>query len=209
MAPHPARSLPFAPVPLAAAPAVRSFPVGPAALVPPGAVRAGSVVVCEGPAAVSLALTVVAGPSADGAWVAVLGFPVLGLAAAAEAGVALERMVAVDRRDGGSWADVLAAAIDGFDVVLVGPGVRGITPTVARRVVARATARGAFLVTIDTAPFGADLHLGTVADEWTGPERGTVARARRVVAELAGRRVPRGRRAEVWLAGRPPVARIG
>jgi len=75
----------------------RTLPLLPvlAALVPQGALQRGNVVGCDGDAAVSLVLAVAAGPSQQGAWVAVAGLPTLGLAASAEAGVVLERLVAV------------------------------------------------------------------------------------------------------------------
>ena len=179
-------------------------------LVPQGAVQRGSVVGCEGGAAVSLALAFAAGPSQEGAWVAVAGLPGLGLAAAAEAGVVLERLVAVTEPvaadgtpepfDDTRWADLLAACIDGFDVVVLGPGTRHVRQGTARRLVARLQARGAVAVTVGAPVFGPDLRLHGAAPQWVGLGEGHgVARGRRLEVSLSGRRVPRDRHAVCWL----------
>lgn len=174
------------------------------------AVQRGSVVACEGPAAVSLALAVAAGPSAAGAWVGVAGLPSLGLDAAAEAGIDLARLVAVvepDRFDGLHWAELLAAMVDGFDVLLLGPGLQRLSASTARRIVARLQSRGAVAVTVGAPVFGADLRLRSTAVRWQGLGEGHgVARARAVGVELTGRRVPSTRRTDLWLPavdGRP------
>lgn len=198
----------------------RTLPLLPvlAAMVPQGAVQRGSVVGCEGGAAVSLALAVAAGPSQHGAWVAVAGLPTLGLAAAAEAGVVLERLVAVTEPvdaqgavrpfDDEVWADLLATCIDGFDVVVLGPGTQQVRPATARRLVARLQARGAVAVQVGAPVFGADLRFECTATEWSGLGDGHgVAEARRARLELSGRRVPRARRAECWLPAADGLAR--
>lgn len=174
------------------------------ALLPTATVQRGSVVGCAGAAAVSLALAVAAGPSQHGAWVAVAGMPMLGLAAAAEAGVALERLVAVTEPaaafDDAMWADLLAACIDGFDVVLLGPGTQQVRPGTARRLIARLQSRGAVAITVGAPVFGADLRFECVTSSWAGLGEGHgVARERRTLVELTGRRVPRPRRAEYCL----------
>ena len=174
----------------------------------PHGLQRGSVVGCEGPAAVSLALALAAGPSRQGAWVGVAGLPALGVAAAEEAGVALERLVLVvePRVDGRpswrdeQWGDVLAAMVDGFDVLLLGPGVAGARPATLRRVLARLQARGAVAVVAGAPSVPADLRLRAEGVVWSGLGEGYgVARDRRVEVTLDGRRVPRARRAEWWL----------
>ena len=176
-----------------------------ASLVPGATVQRGSTIGCSGPAAVSVALAVAAGPVAEGAWIAVAGLPALGVRAAVELGVAVERLVLVAEPPGGldegRWADVVAAMIDGFDVVLLGPGARRIRPAVARRLRTRVQSRGALLVTVGQFEgFGSDLQLLTGGIEWEGLGEGHgVARARQVEVELHGRRVPQARRATWWL----------
>jgi hypothetical protein len=184
----------------------RTLPLLPvfATLLPQAAVQRGSVVACHGVAAMSLALALAAGPSQQGAWVGVAGLPTLGLPAAAEAGVVLERLVAVAEPEApwtdALWADLLAALIDGFDLVVLGPGVQQLRPGTARRLMARVQARGAVAVTVGAPVFGADLRFECAAAEWAGLGQGHgVAQRRRVEVSLSGRRVPRERRTALWL----------
>jgi hypothetical protein len=189
------------------------LPVLPAleALVP--GLRRGSTLSVDGPAATSLALAAASGPSQDGAWVAAVGFPSLGLLAAAELGVALERLVLVadpgagDDGDEAAWPSVVAALVDAFEVVLVHAG-RRVRAADGRRLVARTRERGAVLVqvgaeraTASVWPEGADAALTVVDATWEGLGEGHGhLRARRVVVEAGGRRgSARPRRAELWL----------
>jgi hypothetical protein len=158
----------------------------------------GTTVATQGHAAVSLALALAAGPSAEGAWVAVAGLAELGIRAATEMGVAAERLVMV--RGDAPWVDVVAAMVDGFDVVLVGPGVGRLAPGAVRRLQARAQQRGAVLIAAGPTPFAADVQLCAQHDRWVGLGQGHgVAVGRHVRIELTGRRVPRPRHATVWL----------
>lgn len=184
----------------------RVLPVHPAlhGLWPQGLQR-GTVVGCAGPAAVSLALAVAAGPSQEGAWVFVAGLPTLGLAAAGELGIALDRLVHAlepedEPWDDGLWGDVLGAAVDGFDVVLLGPGAARVRPGTVRRVAARLQARGAVAIVVEVPAFATDVVVRARDVRWHGLGDGHgVARARHVAAMLDGRRVPRPRHAELWL----------
>jgi hypothetical protein len=170
-------------------------------LVPQCALQRGSVVSCHGAAAVSLALAVAAGPSQEGAWVGVVGFPTLGLAAAAEAGVVLERLVAVTGEfSDAQWADLLAACIDGFDVVVLGPGTQAVRPATVRRLLARLQSRGAVAVTVGAPAFGSDLRFDCAESVWVGWGLGHgVAQGRVARVTLSGRRVPRTREARLWV----------
>jgi hypothetical protein len=175
-------------------------------VVPGGVLRRGSVVGVSSPpgqggGATSLALALAAGPSAAGSWVAAVGFPSLGLAAAAELGVAFERLVVVAPPDPGSWATVVAALVDGFDVVLVRAG-RSLRPGDARRLVARARERGTVLVPVGEWRADApDVSLVVTSSRWEGLGDGHGhLRARRVTIEVGGRReAARQRTVELWL----------
>ncbi|PLS74761.1 MAG: hypothetical protein CYG61_10595, partial [Actinobacteria bacterium] len=141
----------------------RLLPVVPAleGLFPGGGVRRGSTVAVAG--STSLALAVLAGPSAAGSWCAAVGLPALGLLAAAEMGMALDRLALVPA-PGSEWPTVVAAMLDALDVVVVGTGTgegRRVRPADARRLVARARERGAVLVVLG-AWEGADLRLSVV-----------------------------------------------
>jgi hypothetical protein len=175
-----------------------------AELVPDG-VQRGATIGCVGPAAVSLAMAVAAGPVGRGAWVGVAGVPTFGMRAAAELGVAAERLVLVTEAPGGfaegQWADVIAAMIDGFDVVVLGAGVRRVRAAVARRLQSRVQQRGALLVTVGVLDgFGCDLQFAADQPVWEGLGDGHgVATSRRVEVELRGRRMPRPRHSTMFL----------
>ena len=181
-------------------------------LFPGGAVQRGVTVGCTGPAAVSLAMAVAAGPVCAGSWAAMAGMPALGLRAVTELGVAADRLVLVGEPpgglDAGRWADAVAAMIDGFDVVVLGPRLR-MRAAVARRLQSRAQSRGAVLVTAGVLDgFGCDLQLASGAQQWDGLGDGHgVATARRVEVELRGRRVPRPQRTVLWLPDAAGVLR--
>jgi hypothetical protein len=90
-----------------------------ATLLPEG-LRRGATTVVTG--STSLVLVMLAHACAGGAWAAVVGQPTVGMLAAAQAGVSLERLAVVPR-PGLESPTVLAALLDGVDVVVVGPEV--------------------------------------------------------------------------------------
>jgi hypothetical protein len=188
---------------------------GLADLVPEGGLQRGSTVVVEGgPGATSLALALAAGPSAAGGWVAVVGRPDLGLAAAVEAGIVAERLVLVAEPPRDQWATVVAALVGAVDVVLAGPQRVGAAD--ARRLAARARERGTVLVQVAPGPgrsasgrsasgrgagLEVDLRWTVTEVEWQGLGQGHGhLRSRRIAVEATGRRrAARPRRAELWL----------
>lgn len=184
----------------------RMLPVLPelAPLVPGGGLRRGSVIATSGVAATSLALALAAGPTVAGAWLGVVGMPSLGILAAAELGVAIERLFLVAAPPPGQWAEIVAAVADGAEIVLVAPpaGIRGAD---ARRVQSRLASRGAVLVLAGTqgaGAFPADLRLHATVAVWEGIEPGAGRLlARRVTIEATGRRVARPVSRELLLPG--------
>ena len=125
------------------------LPVLPAleGLLPGGGLRRGATVSVGSSVggATSLALALVAEASQQGSWVAAVGVPSLGLVAADELGVALERLVLVAAPERDAWGGVVAALVDGFDLVVLHAGRTGVRTADARRLVARARERGAVL----------------------------------------------------------------
>jgi len=113
----------------------------------------------------SLVLTLLAHACSGGAWAAVVGQPTIGLLAAAQAGVALDRLALVPR-PGAEAVGVLAALVDGVDVVVVGPGVT-LGEADRRRLSARARERGAVLLPT-VAWAGASTVLTVEHARWTG-----------------------------------------
>lgn len=180
-------------------------------LMPDRGLRRGSLVQIDGVhAATSLTLATLAGPTRAGSWVACVGVGGLGWVAAQEAGVDLERLVVVHTPDR-SWAKVVAALVDAFDVVLCGPD-RVPSASEARQLRARARERGAVLVVLATRPGATaarrswpmpDVGLQVVGARWQGLGQGWGhLRSRVVTVEVGGRggAVP-GRRGELLLPG--------
>lgn len=190
----------------------RLLPVSPplAGLLPGGGLRRGSTVAVVD--STSLALALLAGPSAAGSWCAVVGVPTLGPAAAAEAGVDTARLAVVPA-PGREWAAVVAALLDGLDVVAVCPPGRSLRDGDARRLAARARERGAVLVPLGRWD-GADVRLSVASSSWEGVEGGAghlSARLVEVVADGRGAAV-RSRRGRLWLPsadGRATSADVG
>ncbi|GAA3546192.1 hypothetical protein AFL01nite_24690 [Aeromicrobium flavum] len=136
--------------------------------------------------AMSLALLLLAGPSRDGAWCAMVGTERVGFEAAAALGVDLDRMVWVPDA-GADPASVLGALVDAVGVVMVG----GVTLP-EREVVrlrARLHRRQSVLVAVGDWP-RADARLRLRDTAWTGPQDGhghLVARQATVEVERGGR----------------------
>jgi hypothetical protein len=178
----------------------RTLPVLPALadLLPEGGLRRGSTVAVSG--ATSLALALLAGPSQAGSWCAAVGLPSLGLVAAAEVGIALERFPLV-ARPGDDWQAVVAALVDAVDVVLVCLP-RHVRSGDARRLAAKARDRGAVLITTGgSGLFAADVRLSVASAAWKGVGNGHGhLRARRMDVVATGRgAAARERRVSLWL----------
>ncbi|MEV1291263.1 hypothetical protein [Pseudonocardia sp. NPDC049635] len=172
-------------------------------LLPGGGLRRGSTVaVGAGAGAGSLLFALLAAASAEGAWAGVVGRPGLGVTAAAESGVRLDRLALVPD-PGVDVVPVTAALLDGLDLVVVaGPERAGLRAADRQRLAARARQRGAVLLALGTWP-GADLRLHCERPRWEGAGRGTGRlRARRVEVRAHGRGIgPAGRGVEVLLPG--------
>jgi hypothetical protein len=161
------------------------------------------------PGATSLLLALLAAASGSGSWCAVVGVPTLGVAAAAELGIALDRLALVPN-PGPDWPAVVAALLEGIDIVVTAvPGP--VSASVTSRLAARARQRGTVLVCYG--PWtGADLTLDAVRSVWQGlgTGRGRL-RCRRLTVQARGRgAATRPRRVDLWLPGLggvlPPVA---
>lgn len=170
-----------------------------------GLVR-GRSLVCSGPAATSLALALVAPAVASGSWLAAIDVPAVGLDAANEFGVVLERVVAVrtDLLDQqvARWSDVVAAAADGFDLLITRVPV-GVSPTAARKVVTRLRQRDVVMLVLgDPGALSCDgvLDAGIVAWEGLGDGHGHLQQ-RHLVVEASGRRLHGRRRCRLALPG--------
>jgi hypothetical protein len=143
-----------------------------------------------------LALALLAGASADGAWCAIAGVPEAGVLAAAELGLDTERMLLVPD-PGDAWPEVVASLFDGCELVLLRPP--GQPPAQVRKRLGAALRRrrGVLLVAGDWP--GAQLGLRVTARRWTGLGDGH-GRLRACLAEvMADGRGPAARPATRWL----------
>lgn len=177
-------------------------------LLPGGGLRRGGTVVVDG--SLALALALVAGASAAGSWVVAVGLPDLGVVAAAEAGIVLERLALIPGVRAAVLGTVVAALLDAIDVVLVRPPAR-LPAAVARRLAARARERRSVLLPVGGSwPIPPDLRLAVTASQWEGLGKGSGhLEARKVEVAATGRgAAARERRATLWLPG-PDAAEEG
>ena len=161
---------------------------------------AGSGVSLAGSGSTSLLLALLAAASSAGSWCAVVGVPALGALAAAESGIALDRLALVPN-PGPEWPTVVAALIDGVDVVVIAvPGQ--VSGSITSRLVARARQRGCVLM-----PYGrwdgADVTLQVVQGRWEGLGAGHGRLRRRKVTVIARGRGAAARPKEItmWMPG--------
>jgi hypothetical protein len=174
-----------------------------------GLVR-GRTLACSGTAATSLALALAAPAVAAGSWLATIDVPTIGLDAASEFGIALERVVAVRTGDAAKsgtplaarWPDVVAAAADGFDLLITRvPG--DASPAAIRKVATRVRQRNVVMLVLgDPGPLSCDGVLDADAARWMGLGDGHGHLQRRqLVVEASGRRVHGRRRCQLALPG--------
>jgi len=184
----------------------RVLPVDPAlaGLFPEHGLRRGSVIGISGRGGVgSLVFALLARPLAKGSWGAVVGIPELGMEAAAETGVRLDRLVLIPRPST-SWPDVVATLLDAIDLVVLRPPAR-CSPSLAHKLVARARERGCVLVVAQPAsvvtgragwcswPGPLEVALEVEPMRWQGLGYGFGTLSMREVAiRTSGRRVSTG-----------------
>jgi hypothetical protein len=167
-------------------------------LLPGGGLRRGSVAQA-GPWSL-LCVALAAGASAAGAWCAVVGLPQAGMMAAAEVGLDPARTLLVPD-PGEGWPQVVAALLDGCELVLLRPPDRP-SAQIRRRLEAAMRRSGSVLVVAGDWE-GAQARLFITDQEWEGigPGHGRLrARRARVVADGRGAAAqPRAR--WLWLPG--------
>ena len=142
-----------------------TLPVLPALreLLPRGGLARGSVVsVAEFGL---LALALVAGASADGAWCGIAGVPEAGVLAAAGLGLDPERTLLVPD-PGEGWPQVVASLLDGCELVVLRPPAQAPAQVRQRLEATLRRSRGVLLVTGDWP--GAQVRLRVITQGWTG-----------------------------------------
>jgi hypothetical protein len=114
-------------------------------------------------------LTQIISATQSAGWVAIVGWPQLGVLHMDGAGVDLERtMIIPEVHD--KAASVIAGLLDGFDQVVIGPHI-DLTPGERRQLLARARRNESTLLT-RTAWDGTALQLRATAVKWSGPDHG-------------------------------------
>jgi len=159
----------------------------------------------------SLAALLMAGPSVDGAWCAVVGTGELGVEAAAMFGVDLDRVVVVPE-PGEAWLEVVAALVDVLGLVVVRPPLstssKGVVPSPkdVSRLSARLRTRGSVLVVWGDWP-RCDARLGLADVEWHGAGWGNGhLKARQATVEVRKGTAPAVQR-RLWLPDDHLIAR--
>ena len=171
-------------------------------LLPERGLRRGSTIAVRGDGSCALAIALTAEVSRTGGWVVGVGVPTLGLSAALEVGVALQRWAFVDD-PGDEAAEVVNALVSGVDLIVVGPAVR-LRLSHTRRLMARLRERGTSVIQITPDPaasLAADLTIEIEQSCWTGVEWGHGRlRARRAEVVTTGRgAAARPRRLTLWM----------
>lgn len=178
-------------------------------LLPDSGLVRGRIVRCSGDAGLSLALSLCSLATQQGSWLGVVGVDNLGLVSAVEHGIALERTVLVHPpKTSREWSITVAAAIEGFDLLIVAVPER-LSVSDARRVQTRLQSRRAVMIIIDNTPlsqsrstsdpngaqqFLADVVLDTRTKSWSGVNGGAgYLQHRDVRIRVSGRRVARER----------------
>lgn len=154
------------------------------AILPGQGLQRGSIVRVEGvpgSGATSLVLSLLAAATAAGEWAAVVDADgVLGGLAAAEAGLALDRLAVVRNIPAALYGRVVATLLEGVPVV--GATIpRGLRLSDARRLEARARERAAILVATGSWPGESSLRLRAEHVSWSGLGRDEGLLAERVL----------------------------
>ncbi len=164
------------------------------ALLPEGLPR-GRAVSVNG--STSLLLALAGQASQQGAWVAAVGMPTVGVVAARRRGIDLARLALVPS-PGVQAAAVIALCLEGVDVVMVGERLALSGPD-RRRLTSRAREQGALL--LSASPWeGAEVSLDVERVRWSGLGAGDGRlRGREATVAVTGRRLGAPRHVQVAL----------
>lgn len=163
-------------------------------LFPAGGLERGHVYSCRGDAWLSVMYAMIARPTQEGSWVAVVNLDFMAPLSASEHGVALHRVLCVDAgHDAGVWTQVVGACIDGVDVVVVHrPQCHSGD---IRRLEARMKAHGTIMIVVgDPGLFSPAFVLSTQTKDW---QFSTHLSRRLVHVSASGRRLHQPRHCDV------------
>ena len=170
---------------------VLQVPAPLAAVLPRHGLARGSVVSLQGQGSSSLLFALLSGPRSS--WSALVGMPDIGMLAASEFGIDLDRVVLVPE-PGPDVLQVLSILVDGVDMVAVTLPPRARPgPGRLRVITGRLRKRGAVLLSMGSWP-GADLVLTSRWQGWAGLGQGHGRlRERELVVDVSGRGAAAGR----------------
>jgi hypothetical protein len=159
-------------------------------MVPSGQLQRGSNLAVHGVGATSFALALAGEAVRNGSFLAIIAPPTFGLGACIDFDVPLRRVVQFSLTEASSWAQVVAAVIEGFDIVMLADAQR-VSAGQTRKLIARNRERGSVLLRVGGPawPDAADLRFDVGEPAWTGLGAGHGhLQARQVAVQVAGRR---------------------
>ena len=160
-------------------------------LFPWGGLQRGTTFGVSGTGSWSLAMAVMAESLGAQGWLAIVGAPSFGLAAASDFGVRLDRVLVIEEPGRSRWGAVVSSLLESVDLVAIAPDAQVGTRD-ARRLAARAREQESVLVHLDGGrswPTGLDNTLSVTPDGWEGLGQGFGhLQARRSTVSAVGRR---------------------
>ncbi|MEZ5340097.1 MAG: hypothetical protein R2706_01230 [Acidimicrobiales bacterium] len=174
-------------------------------LFPWGGLPRGSTVGVQGSGSWSLAMALMAESLGSQGWLAVVGAPSFGLAAASGFGIRLDRVLVVEEPGRSRWGAVVSALLESVDMVAIDPDA-AVGARDARRLAARAREQESILFHLDGGkswPTGLDTSLSVDIEGWVGIGQGHGhLQARQANVRAVGRRSGAPNRSvSVWLPG--------
>lgn len=136
--------------------------------------------------------------TASGGWIAAVDVSGIGLEAAREVGVAIERVLVVTTPDRASWGATIGALIGAVDVIVFGAPRHSVQPREYRRMASRCRERGTVLMELASPTDGQlqyDVSFEVTPVGWNGLGQGFGRlMSRHLDVAVSGRRVPGGGR---------------
>lgn len=171
-----------------------------------GGLPQGQVIGFAGAGSWSIALALAGTALGDDGWLAAVGVEDLGLLAAAEYGVRLDRLLVVATPPADRLAATVSALTEAVDLVALAPH-RNLSHSQARRLAATCRERGTNLLLLNGGhrwPLPPDLTITTTPEGWDGIGQGHGhLQQRRLTVEAVGRRAAARARRVTVLAPAP------
>ena len=124
-----------------------------------------------GSSARALAWALLGNITTTGGWIAAVDVPGIGLSAAREVGVAIERVLVVTSPDAAAWSATIGALIGSVDVIVFGAPRHRVQPSEYRRMSSRCRERGTVMIELASSGEGQlqyDVAFSVDPVEWQG-----------------------------------------